>query len=96
MTEEYKRYTIKDLLNAFKEAGYPVSKSWIIRQEQKGNLIIPHSVSNFKKTRGGLSIVLHLSCQCGILSVRLARFSCNRTGGTGMYFIRRGYADDNR
>ena len=50
--EEFKRYTIKDLLMAFKEAGYPVSKSWIIRQEQKGNLIVPKSVSNFKKTQG--------------------------------------------
>lgn len=56
MTEEYKRYTIKDLLNAFKEAGYPVSKSWIIRQELKGNLIVPRSVSNFKKTRGDRKI----------------------------------------
>ena len=56
MMEEFKRYTIKDLLNAFKEAGYPVSKSWIIRQEQKGNLIVPKSVSNFKKTQGNRAI----------------------------------------
>ena len=49
---EYRRYTIKDLLQAFKDAGYPVSKSWIIRQEQKGNLKIPRSTTNFKKAQG--------------------------------------------
>lgn len=49
MTEEFKRYTFKDLLKAFDEAGYPVSDRWIRRQIEKGNLVLPRSVTNFRK-----------------------------------------------
>ena len=82
MTEEYKRYTIKDLLNAFKEAGYPVSKSLIIRQEQKGNLIIPHSVSNFKKTRGNRAIGSIRELSMTQIQKIVKEFS---PGGSGFY-----------
>ena len=56
MTEEYRRYTIKDLLAAFKEAGYPVSGMYIRRLEEKGNLILPRSTTNFKKLAGNRKI----------------------------------------
>lgn len=52
MSEEFKKYTIQDLVEAFKEAGFPVSKSWIMRQEDKGNLKLPRSTTNFKKVAG--------------------------------------------
>ncbi len=45
---EYK-YTIKDLVQAFKDHGIIVSDQWIRRQETKGNLVIAHSATNFKK-----------------------------------------------
>jgi len=46
------RLTIKDLQQAFITAGMPVSKQWIIRQEYKGNLILPRSTTDFKKSQG--------------------------------------------
>lgn len=46
------RLTIKDLLKAFEESGYPKSESWIKRQENKGNLILPKSLTDFRKPRG--------------------------------------------
>ena len=49
MTEPFKRYKMKHLRLAFYEAGYPVSKRWIHRQIEKGNLILPRSVTNFRK-----------------------------------------------
>lgn len=50
MTNKY--YTIRYLVSAFKEAGMPISESWIRRQENKGNLKIPRSTTNFKKSQG--------------------------------------------
>ena len=52
MSTHVYHYTLKDLLAAFREAGYPVSHMWIYRQEQKGNLILPRSTTNFKKAQG--------------------------------------------
>lgn len=52
MPEEYKRYTMKHLLKAFEEAGYPVTYMYLKRLEYKGNLILPRSTTNFKKTAG--------------------------------------------
>ena len=52
MPEEYKRYTMRDLLKAFQEAGYPVSYMYLKRLEYKGNLILPKSTTNFKKAAG--------------------------------------------
>ena len=52
MTEEFKRYTMKDLLSAFKEAGYPLSYMTLKRLEYKGNLILPKSTTNFRKPVG--------------------------------------------
>ena len=49
MLEEYKRYTIRDLLKTFKEAGYPVSHMYIRRLEYKGKLILPRSTTNIKR-----------------------------------------------
>lgn len=47
--EQFKRYTMKDLKNAFNEAGYPVADSWIRRQISKGNLVLPRSTTHFAK-----------------------------------------------
>lgn len=47
-----KPLTIRYLIKAFKEAGLPVSESWIRRQEEKGNLIIPRSTTDFKIAQG--------------------------------------------
>ena len=46
---EFKRYTFKHLLAAFAASGYPVSGRWIRRQIEKGNLILPRSVTDFRK-----------------------------------------------
>lgn len=45
-------YMIKELVRAFKESGMPVSAAWIRRQENKGNLKVPRSTTNFKKSQG--------------------------------------------
>ena len=52
MTEERKDLKIQDLLKAFEDAGYPKSRVWIYRQEDKGNLILPRSTTNYKKAQG--------------------------------------------
>ena len=44
--------TLKHLLLAFKDVGFPKSRSWIYRHESKGNLILPRSVTDFKKALG--------------------------------------------
>lgn len=45
-------FTVQDLIDALKDAGLPVSRMWIYRQEDKGNLILPRSTTNFKKSAG--------------------------------------------
>ena len=57
MNENRSYYTINHLKEAFDKAGFringrPISKMWIYRQEQKGNLKIPRSTTNFKKAQG--------------------------------------------
>lgn len=52
MTRMNNKLTIRFLIAAFKEAGLPVSPSWIRRQEDKGNLTLPRSTTNFKKAQG--------------------------------------------
>lgn len=47
-----KKLTIRYLIDAFDEIGLPVSQSWIRRQEDKGNLILPRSTTNFKMAQG--------------------------------------------
>lgn len=47
-----KKLTIRYLIESFDEAGMPVSPSWIRRQEDKGNLILPRSTTNFKMAQG--------------------------------------------
>jgi hypothetical protein len=49
---EYRKLTIGDLIKAFRMVGMPVSASWIRRQEDKGNLILPRSTTNFKMAQG--------------------------------------------
>lgn len=49
---EFKKYTIKHLIEAFKQVGSPISASWVRRQEEKGNLILPKSPTNFKMAQG--------------------------------------------
>jgi hypothetical protein len=49
---ENKKLTISHLIDAFKQAGMPISASWIRRQEDKGNLILPKSTTNFKMAQG--------------------------------------------
>lgn len=46
--------TIGALAEAFRLERYPISQSWIRRQEQKGNLILPRSTTNFKRVTVGL------------------------------------------
>ena len=57
--------TLKHLLIAFKESGYPKSRTWIYRHEAKGNLIMPRSTTDFKKAQGSrkLSAVRELTEQ---------------------------------
>lgn len=55
MLDSNKYYTIKDLLQAFTEAGKKVTYKWIINQEKKGNLKLPRSTTNFKKPHGFMS-----------------------------------------
>ena len=50
MTNNYT--TIEALKEAFEKAGMPISKMWVYRQEQKGNLKLPRSTTNFKKAQG--------------------------------------------
>ena len=50
MNEPY--LSLRSLVDAFKEAGMPVSRYWIYRQERKGNLTFPKSTTDFKKARG--------------------------------------------
>ena len=45
-------YRINDLLQAFKDAGYKKSRSWVYRQEEKGNLNVPKSPTEYKKSQG--------------------------------------------
>ena len=45
-------YTIKHLVSAFHKEGLMISKMWIYRQEEKGNLILPRSTTDFKKSQG--------------------------------------------
>lgn len=47
-----KLQTIEALREAFLKAGMPISKMWVYRQEQKGNLKLPRSTTNFKKAQG--------------------------------------------
>lgn len=54
--EEMKNLTIKDLLAAFKQVGYPKSRSWFYREELKGNLVVPRSTTNYKKAQGDRKI----------------------------------------
>lgn len=51
MTDKY--YTIGKLVEALKEAGIANSVFWIYYQEEKGNLVLPRSTTNFKKAQGG-------------------------------------------
>lgn len=44
--------TIGALKKAFAVYGMYISNSWIRRQEQKGNLYLPRSSTNFKRARG--------------------------------------------
>ena len=50
MNNQY--YKIGELHKALIEAGIPHSKSWIRRQELKGNLKLPRSTTDFKKSQG--------------------------------------------
>lgn len=49
---ENKKLTIRHLIEAFAQSGLEVSPSWIRRQEDKGNLLLPRSTTNFKMAQG--------------------------------------------
>lgn len=49
---ENKKLTIRHLIQAFAQSGVTVSQSWIRRQEDKGNLLLPRSTTNFKMAQG--------------------------------------------
>lgn len=49
-------YTIMDLVKAFKAAGYSHARSWIYRQEEKGNLVFMKSPTEYKKAQGDRKI----------------------------------------
>lgn len=44
--------TIRALKKAFEDNGMLISDSWIRRQEEKGNLFIQKSTTNFKRPQG--------------------------------------------
>ena len=48
----YQGLTVKDLILAFEKVGMRVSDSWLFRLEQKCNLKLPRSTTNFKKSQG--------------------------------------------
>lgn len=50
MTDRY--YTLYKLLEAFNKAGMPVTCWWVYKQEEKGNLKLLRSTTNFKKAMG--------------------------------------------
>ena len=84
MKHDY-RYTIKDLITAFKKAGYPVTAAWIYRQEAKGNLILPRSTTNFKKSLGTRRIgAVRIFTETQIASIITAFLP----GGPGYYSYR--------
>lgn len=56
-----KDYNTGVLVEAFEVAGYPKSDSWIFRQENKGNLVMPRSTTNYKKVNGKIGFVRELS-----------------------------------
>ena len=79
---QFYKYTIKDLVAAFSQAGLIVSRSWIYRQEEKGNLIIPSSTTDFKKAQGTRkSGATRLLTENSIKSILKAFLP----GGTGFY-----------
>lgn len=47
-----KYYTISYLVVALNKAGLNVTQWWVYEQEQKGNLKLPRSTTNFKKVAG--------------------------------------------
>ena len=47
-----KYYTIEELLKALNKAGLSVTRFWVYQQEEKGNLLLPRSTTNFKKALG--------------------------------------------
>ena len=47
-----KYYTISYLVAALNKAGLNVTQWWVYEQEQKGNLKLPRSTTNFKKVAG--------------------------------------------
>lgn len=49
---ENNKLTIGDLIEAFTQCGYKVSPSWVRRQEDRGNLFLPKSTTNFKMAQG--------------------------------------------
>jgi hypothetical protein len=50
--DKRKDYTLSDLMRAFEKAGIPHDRSWYYRQEEKGNLVIPRSPTDYKKVMG--------------------------------------------
>jgi len=54
-------YHTGTLVKAFEAAGHPKSDSWLFRQENKGNLIMPRSTTNYKKLNGKIGFVRELS-----------------------------------
>lgn len=79
-------FTIKDLLQAFYNAGFPVSQMWIYRQEEKGNLVLPRSTTNFKKAQGTRKLgAVRLMTQEQITNIITAFMP----GGKGIYDYRK-------
>lgn len=83
MDEYTKKF--KDLLQAFKNANYPVSHMWIRRQEEKGNLILPRSTTDFKGIPGKRKGAVRKFTQRQIEQIVQAFLP----GGTGFYDYRK-------
>jgi hypothetical protein len=79
-------YNTGKLVEAFQVAGHPKSDSWIFRQENKGNLKLPRSTTNYKKVNGKVGFVRELSPMM-IKNIVLAFIP----GGKGFY----DYQEDN-
>lgn len=83
-------YTIKHLLKEFERQGLKVSRSWLYRQEEKGNLVMQRSTTNFKKAQGkrkigAVRILTDLDIK-GIIKAFLPNgkgfYSCNKSIST--------------
>ena len=80
------KYTVGDLIDAFKKAGLKISQSWVYRQERKGNLSLPKSTTNIKHPAGMYSGAVRTLTKEHIHQI-VSEFL---PGGSGVWHYKRG------